>query len=193
MAILEVAGPVYMRYAREATPVITTDMTPLRFGEANVIRYRGVRGSFREAFDICLASSYQIENEDLTIVSCGPLLTEAMRAALILKEEFGLETRLLNVHTIKPLDARALDRALVETGAILTCEEHQKGGLGNLVAGALCARKGMHDPFVLDMIGMEDRFGESGKPRELMIRFGLSAEHIAARARELVRRKGRKG
>jgi len=193
IAILEVAGPVYMRYAREASPVVTTETTPLRFGEANVIRYRGARGTFPEGFDVELASSYHDENEDLSIVSCGPLLAEAMRAALILKEEFGLETRLLNVHTIKPLDARALERALAETGAILTCEEHQKGGLGNLVAGALCARKGMHDPFVLDMIGIEDRFGESGRPRELMIRFGLSAEHIAARARELAERKRRKG
>jgi len=77
-----------------------------------------------------------------------------------------------------------------ETGAVLTCEEHQKGGFGNLIAGALSSRKGMNDPFVFDMMGVPDRFGESGKPRELMIRFGLTAEHIAACARQLVRRKG---
>jgi transketolase len=192
MSILEVKGPVYMRYAREATPVVTTDKTPLRFGEANVIRYRGKRGAFRDSFDARLASSYQSENEDLTIVACGPLLCEAMRAALILKEENGLETRVINMHTVKPLDVKALERARVETGALLTCEEHQKGGFGNLIAGAICARKGMHDPFVFGMVGMEDRFGESGKPRELMIRFGLTAEHIAVRARELIQRKGRK-
>ncbi len=62
-----------------------------------------------------------------------------MRAALILKEEIGLETRVLNMHTVKPLDVDAVGRARAETGAILTCEEHQKGGFGNIMAGALCA------------------------------------------------------
>ena len=192
-AILDVQGPVYMRYAREATPVLTTEQTPLVFGEANIIRYRGTRGAFRDAFDVCLSSAYVDEKEDLTIISCGPLLAEAMRAALILKEELGLETRVMNVHTVKPLDTDALDRARAETRAILTCEEHQKGGFGNIVAGALCMRKGMEGSFVFDMVGIEDRFGESGRPRELMIRFGLTAEHIAERARELLARKGREG
>ena len=104
IAILEVQGPVYMRYAREATPVVTTEETPLVFGEANVIRYRGGRGSFRESFETSLASSYRSEGEDLTIVACGPIVAEVMRAALILKEELDLETRVVNMHTVKPLD-----------------------------------------------------------------------------------------
>jgi transketolase len=190
IAILELHGPVYIRYAREATPVVTTDATPLVFGQANVLRYRGHRGSFREGFDIALSSGYEDEREDLTIVACGPIVVEAMRAALILKEEHGLETRVLNMHTVKPLDSKAVIRSCLETGAVLACEEHQKGGFGNMVAGALCLGKGARDRFVFDMMGIEDRFGESGRPRELLVRLGLSAEHIAVRARELTRRKG---
>ena len=189
MAIMEQQGPVYMRFARDATPVIMSDAAPLRFGEANVIRYRGARGSFRESFDVLLASQYADEHEQLAIVSCGPLLSEVMRAALILREEHGLETRILNMHTVKPLDNSALDRARAETGAVLSCEEHQKGGLGNMIAGSLCAQKSMGDPFVFAMMGMEDRFGESGKPRELLVRFGLTAEHIAAAGVRLQQRK----
>jgi len=191
ISILDVNGPVYMRYAREATPVVTTENTPLKFGEANVIRYRGAQGTFIQAFEITPSSEYKDEHEDISIVACGPIVCEAMRAALILKEESGLETRVLNMHTVKPLDRDAVDRAGRETGAILTCEEHQKGGFGNIIAGSLSERKEMEDPCVFAMLGIEDRFGESGRPRELMIRFGLTAEHIAVRARELVARKGR--
>ena len=105
-------------------------------------------------------------------------------------EEHGLETRILNMHTVKPLDTGAVNRARVETGAVLTCEEHQKGGFGNMIAGSLCVQKPMRDPFVFAMMGMEDRFGESGRPRELLVRFELTAEHIARTAWELVQRKG---
>jgi len=198
-AIFDVKGPAYIRYAREATPIVTSEATPLELGTANVIRYRGGKPSFRDAFETILSSAYAGEGEDLAIAACGPILCEAMRAAVILKEEFGLETRILNVHTVKPLDVEALRRAARETGAVLACEEHQKGGFGNIVAAAVC---GAGDgPLAFDRIGVEDRFGESGKPWELMIRFGLTAEHIAVRAKALadgrakprarVRRRGR--
>ena len=97
-------------------------------GEANVIRYCGARGSFRESFDVLLASEYADEHEDLAIVACGPLVSEVMRAALILREQHGLETRIPNMHTVKPLDAGAVNHARAATGAALTCEERQKGG-----------------------------------------------------------------
>jgi transketolase len=189
ISILDVDGPVYMRYAREGTPRVTSEETPLRLAQANVIRYRGKRGAFRESFETTLASEYAGEGEVLSIVACGPILCEVMRAALILKEEFGLETRVINMHTVKPLDSAALGKALTETGAILTCEEHQVGGFGNIVAGALCRQKAARAPMVFAMTGVEDRFGESGRPAELMIRFGLTAEHIAVKARELLERK----
>jgi transketolase len=185
-AIFDVLGPVYIRYAREATPVVTGETTPLALGTANVVRYRGRRPSFRDAFETVLATGYADEREDLAIAACGPILCEAMRAAVILKEEYGLETRVLNVHTVKPLDVEALRRAARETGALLTCEEHQKGGFGNLVAGAVCGCEMGGRPLAFDRLGVEDRFGESGKPWELMVRFGLTAEHIAARAKALV-------
>ena len=160
ISILDLTGPVYMRYAREATPVVTTENTPLRFGEANIIRYRGNRGTFIRGFDVTPSSEYPDEHEDISIVACGPIVCEAMRAALILKEEFGLESRILNMHTVKPLDGDALGRACRETAAILTCEEHQKGGFGNIIAGTVCTLKQMDDPFVFAMMGIEDRFGE---------------------------------
>jgi transketolase len=193
ISILEIDGPVYMRYAREATPRVTTEETPLSFSEANVIRYRGRRGAFRECFQTVVASEYHGEGEQLSIVACGPILCEAMRAALILKEEFGLETRVINMHTVKPLDTAALAAALRETGALLTVEEHQVGGFGNIVAGALCVQKEARDPLTFAMMGVRDRFGESGRPSELLIRFGLTAEHIAVKARELAGKKERGG
>ena len=185
-AIFDVSGPAYIRYAREATPIVTAETTPLALGTANVIRYRGSRPSFRDAFETVLSSAYADEREDLAIAACGPILCEAMRAAVILKEDYGLETRVLNVHTVKPLDGEALRRAARETGVVLTCEEHQKGGFGNLVAAAVCGCPTGGRPLAFDRLGVEDRFGESGKPWELMIRFGLTAEHIATRAKALV-------
>jgi transketolase len=89
------------------------------------------------------------------------------------------------VHTVKPLDREALLAAARETGALLTCEEHQKGGFGNIVAGVVCSREPGGRPIAFDSLGVEDRFGESGKPWELMVRFGLTAEHIASRAKRL--------
>ncbi len=185
-AIFDLAGPAYIRYAREATPVVTTDDTPLVLGTANVIRFRGRATSFADAFQTVLAPAYRDEGEDIAIVACGPIVCEAMRAAVILKEEFGIETRVVNVHTVKPLDRDALLRAARETRAMLTCEEHQKGGFGNIVAGAVLAGGRGERPIAFGSLGVEDRFGESGKPWELMVHFGLAAEHIAARAKELV-------
>jgi transketolase len=186
IAIFDVKGPAYIRYAREATPVVTTEKTPLVLGTANVIRFRGRKPAFRDAFQTVLAPAYKDEGEDISLVACGPIVCEAMRAAVILKEEFGIEARVVNVHTVKPLDREALLRAARETRAMLTCEEHQKGGFGNIVAGAVLAGVGPARPPAFDSLGVEDRFGESGKPWELMMHFGLAAEHIASRAKSLV-------
>lgn len=186
--LFDIVGPKYLRFAREATPIITTPDTPLRFGEANVYRFRREADRFTDAFDIIPASEYESEGEDLTIISCGPEVAEALRAAFILKIDCHLETRVLNMHSIKPLDRTAILQAAAETGAILTAEEHQVGGLGNQVAGIILqsqAETGRPTPFA--MIGIADRFGESGQPWQLIKRFGVSAEYIAAKARELVK------
>jgi len=189
IAILDVVGPAYLRFAREATPVVTADSTPLVMGKANVARFRRRNDRFVDAFEWFLAGEYRSEDEDLTLVACGPMVAEAMRAAWILKERWGIESRVLNLHTVKPLDRDAIQRAGSETGVLLACEEHQKGGFGALVAAAWSETKPYAAPSLFGMVGVEDRFGESGGPWELMIRFGLTAEHVAAKARLLLQGK----
>ena len=188
IAILDVQGPAYIRFGREATPVITDDKTPLVFGKANVIRYRKKATHFKDAFETVIADEYQNENESLTLMACGPMVAEAMRAAYILKEEDGIETRVVNIHTVKPIDEDVIQRAVDETGVIITCEEQQKGGFGNIVAGVINSHKAHSTPLSFDMIGVEDRFGESGGPWELMIAFHLTAEHIVTKAKALLER-----
>ncbi|MEA3485428.1 MAG: transketolase C-terminal domain-containing protein, partial [Candidatus Aerophobetes bacterium] len=189
-AIAYIDGPCVVRYAREATPVVTTKDTPYKFGLANIIRYRGEREDFAEAFEVKISTHYKLEGEDLSIIACGPMVLEAMRAAYILKEEYGIETRIINVHTVKPIDKEAIIRAVEETGIIVTAEEHQMGGFGNIVAGVIAKGKRYTTPLLMDMVGVEDRFGESGGPWELMKAFGLTAEHIAKKAKKLYDRKG---
>jgi transketolase len=185
-SLLDLVGPAYIRFAREATPVVTTPATPFRYGVANIIRYRGEKPRFLDAFETFLSTHYAGEDEDVSIIACGPMVPEAMRAAWLLKEEFGLETRVVNMHTVKPLDVGALVQASEHTRLIVTAEEHQVGGFGNIVAGAILRhRKNCKPPLWFDMVGVNDRFGLSGKPWELVQEFGLSAEHIAARVLQL--------
>ncbi len=184
--LFEIKGPKYVRFAREATPIVTTDNTPFKFGEANVYRYRGEKENFIDAFEVKLASEYVSENEDLTIVACGPEVPEAMRAAWILKEDFGIETRIINIHTLKPLDKKTIIKAAEDTGIMVTAEEHQVGGFGNLISAAVSQATQLYKkPMLFGMIGVKDRFGESGAPWELIKEFEVSAEHIAQKAKEL--------
>lgn len=185
--LFEHNGPKYARFAREKTPVVTDENTPFIIGKANVIRFREEKEDFAKAFDTVLASDHESENEDITIISCGPELCEAMRAAYILKKEHGIETRVINMHTVKPLDRDAVIKAAKETKVILSVEEHQTGGLGNKIAAAIATDKELtKTPVIFDMMGVNDRFGESGAPWELVKYFGLSAEHIALRAKEIL-------
>ncbi|MBI5266899.1 MAG: transketolase family protein [candidate division Zixibacteria bacterium] len=184
--LFDLVGPKYLRFGREATPVITKPDTPFTFGTANVLRLRRLAQRFADCWDITSASEYDDEQEDLAIISCGPLVAEALRAAYILKEERGVETRVVNVHTLKPLDAGAVVRAARETRALLTAEEHQVGGLGNLVAGVLATHWRDRSPKPFAMMGIPDRFGESGPPWTLMKKFGLTAEHMAEKAMKLL-------
>ena len=180
-------GPKYIRFAREATPIVTDEATPFVFGKANVIRLRHVGPDFLNAFETALADSYQNEREDLTIIACGPMVPEAMRAAYILKQEFGYETRVLNVHTLKPIDAEAILRAARETGILVTAEEHQIGALAWRVSGILTEEPSLYGvPVITGAIGVKDHFGDSGAPWELIKEFEVSAEHIAHKAMELM-------
>jgi len=184
-----IEGPAVVRYGREATPLVSTIATPYKFALANIIRYRGEKKNFIEAFEVKLSPDYESENEDLSIIACGPMVAEAMRAAYILKEEYRIEVRILNVHTVKPIDEEAIVKAGEETGVIITAEEHQVGGFGNIIAGVIARGKRYEAPLLMEMVGVEDKFGESGAPWELMKTFGLTAEHIAQRAKKLYERK----
>ena len=186
-AIAYIDGPITIRYAREATPVVSTPQTPYKFGIANIIRYRQKKDNFIDSFDTCLSTGYRSEDEDLTIIACGPIVAEAMRAAYILEEEQNLKVRIINMHTVKPLDKGAIITAAKDTKLIVTCEEHQVGGFGNIIAGVISENKDINEPYRLKMIGVEDRFGESGQPWELMKFFGLTAEGIAESIMELAK------
>jgi transketolase len=185
--LLQHVGPKYIRFAREATPIITREETPFVFGMANVIRLRRETPEMIDAFETVLAPNYVDEHEDLSIIACGPMVPEALRAAWILKQEFGYETRVVNMHTMKPIDERAIIRAAKETGVVVTAEEHQIGALAWRVSGILTESLEMYGArLITGAIGVKDRFGDSGAPWELIKEFEVSAEHIAQKAVELL-------
>jgi transketolase len=164
LAVAEHKGPVYIRLTRENTPVFTTETTPFKIGKADTYR----------------------DGDDLSIVACGPVLYEALAAADELRQK-GIEARVINCHTIKPLDSAALVKAATETGAIVTVEEHQvTGGLGSAVAELL----GRQHPTLIEMVAVRDHFGESGEPEELLAKFGLNRIGILKAAHCVLRRKG---
>ncbi len=185
--LLKHVGPKYVRFAREATPIVSTLDTPFEFGKANVIRLRSESENFLNAFTTELADDYRNENEDLSIIACGPMVPEAMRAAWILKQEFGYETRVINMHTLKPLDRRTVLRAALDTRVVITAEEHQVGALSGMVASVISSAPALFEvPVITGAIGVKDRFGDSGAPWELIKEFEVSAEHIAQQAASLV-------
>ncbi len=184
--LMDVRGPKYLRFAREATPIVTIDATPFTVGKANVIRLRAVKERMIEAFETAPAERYKGKGDKLAIVACGPMVPEAMRAAWILKEEKGWDTRIINLHTIKPLDVAAIAAAARECEAVITAEEHQIGGLAHPVAMAVLGAVGGGRAPKFGTIGIKDRFGESGAAWELVKEFEVAAEHIAAKAIQLL-------
>jgi transketolase len=185
--LLDHVGPKYIRFAREATPIVTREDTPFVFGAANISRLRRESAQMIDGFDTVLASDYTNEREDLSIIACGPMVPEAMRAAWILQKEFGYQTRVINIHTLKPIDQTAILRAAKETGVIVTAEEHQIGALAWRVSGVITESTELFGvPVITGAIGVKDRFGDSGAPWELIKEFEVSAEHIAQKAAELL-------
>ena len=191
--LLKHVGPKFIRFAREATPIVTTEKTPFVFGKANVGRLRKESEQLVDAFETVLADQYKNENEHLSIIACGPMVPEAMRAAYILKKDYSWETRIVNIHTLKPIDEAAIIRAAKETGVVITAEEHQIGALAWRVSSVITECPELYGkPIITGAIGVKDRFGDSGAPWELVKEFEVSAEHIAAKAVELMKIKGRK-
>ncbi|HEY2857618.1 MAG TPA: transketolase [Terracidiphilus sp.] len=188
--LLQHQGPKYIRFAREATPIVSGETTPFVFGKANRIRLRREAASFADAFETRLDEECREDAENLTIIACGPEVPEAMRAAWILRQEYGYETRILNMHTLKPIDKDAIVRAALETGAIITAEEHQIGALAGRVSSVLTESTAVYGhPVITAAIGVKDRFGDSGAPWELVKELEVSAEHIAAKAAQVLAHK----
>jgi transketolase len=186
--LLKHNGPKYIRFARDATPIVSTAAAPFVFGKANVIRFRKEMPNFIDAFETALAADYKDEREDLSIIACGPMVPEAMRAAWILHREHGWSTRVVNMHTLKPLDIHAVIRAAKETGVVVTAEEHQIGALAWQVSGVITSSAEMYGKRIITgAIGVKDRFGDSGAPWELIKEFEVSAEHIAQEAVRLMK------
>jgi transketolase len=185
--LLEHKGPKYIRFAREATPIVTDETTPFVFGRANLIRLRSEAADFASAFETRLAADCEDESEDLSIIAFGPMVPEAMRAARILKLDYGYETRILNLHTLKPIDEEAILRAAGETGVVVTAEEHQIGALAWRVSSVITQSPQLYGrPLITGAIGIKDRFGDSGAPWELVKELEVSAEHIALKAVQLM-------
>lgn len=144
--------PNYLRLAREATPIITTEKTPFEIGKAYVYE----------------------QGADVTLIATGTMTCQALLAAELLYKD-GIEAEVVHVPTIKPLDAETILRSVRKTGAVVTAEEAQmNGGLGGAIAELLAE----NHPTPMVRIGMRDRFGESGEPAELLAHFGLDAKHI---------------
>jgi transketolase len=156
-------GPVYLRYGREKVATITTDKTPFKIGQAYVYR----------------------DGRDVAVVACGVMVYEALLAAEELHKE-GISVMVINNPTIKPIDSATLIHAARKTKAVVTAEEHQiTGGLGGAVAEVLS----QHYPVPMKIVGVQDRFGESGKPEELLKKFNCSAADVIKAVKEVLQLK----
>lgn len=163
LAISIMAGPCYLRLAREKTPIFTTEKTPFRIGKASTFR----------------------DGKDVAIIACGPLVYRALVAAEELKRN-NIDAMVINCHTIKPLDEPAILAAAKKCGAIVTVEEHQiTGGLGGAVSEYLAKSL----PTRMEFIGVQNRFGESGEPNELIEYFGMGVESIKKAVKKVIKRK----
>lgn len=157
--VVDFDGPCYVRLGRAAVPVFYDETADIKLGKGNVLR----------------------PGRDVTVIATGIMVAEAMEAASQLAEE-GVDVRVIDMHTIKPLDVDLVVEAAKETGKIVTAEEHSViGGLGSAVAEVLCTKQ----PAKMIMVGQQDTYGESGKPDELKEKYGMTADAIVAAIREI--------
>lgn len=156
--------PTYIRFAREKTPVMTTEKTSFKIGRAEIF--------------------WESKDPKVAIIACGPLVYEALEAARIL-EKSKIEVLVVNSHTVKPLDEQAIVKAAKITGAVVTVEEHQiTGGLGGAVSEVLAR----NFPVPMEFVGMPDHFGESGAPDELLEKYGMKAKSIVEAVKKVIAR-----
>jgi len=163
IAIADYDGPVYLRFGRPVWPIFTNPEEPFVIGKAQ----------------------HFSRGKDISIFACGHLVWKAIEAGKILKEK-GIEAEIINIHTIKPLDAESIVASIKKTGCAVTAEEHNVlGGLGDSIAQVAAKEF----PIPIEMIGTQDTFGESGKPTELLKKYGLDTEFIVAAAEKAIGRK----
>ncbi len=163
LAAASYPGPVFLRLGRNPVPIITKPEDPFAIGKATVLR----------------------DGKNVTIIACGVMVAHALQAAELLSKE-GAQARVINLHTIKPVDEDVLIEAARDTGAIVTAEEHTiLGGLGGTVAEVVVR----HQPVPMRFVGVNDRFGTSGDPAELLKAFHLMPEDIAQAVRDVLRAK----
>jgi transketolase len=163
IAIADYVGPVYLRFGRPVVPIFTPADQKFEIGKAWMVN----------------------EGADVSIFATGHLVWESIKAGEILAEQ-GIDAEIINIHTIKPLDTQAILNSVKKTGCAVSAEEHQlNGGLGDSIAQLLC--RNYLAP--LEMVGVNDTFGESGTPEELMVKYGLSASNIVDAVKKVISRK----
>ncbi len=163
LAIAEHDGPVYLRFGRPKWPVFIPADMPFTIGKAQVL----------------------VEGTDVTLIACGHLVWNALKAAEQLASQ-GIRAEVINMHTIKPLDDEAVLRSVERTGCLVTCEEHNRhGGLGDAVAQVLA----MHRPTPQEYVAVNDTFGESGTPDQLLKKYGLDTPDIVKAVQRVMARK----
>ncbi|MEI6862966.1 MAG: transketolase C-terminal domain-containing protein, partial [Candidatus Omnitrophota bacterium] len=165
IAAANIFGPVYLRLGRSGVPAMTSKDDVFTIGKSMMLR----------------------DGRDVAIFACGQMVSEGALACDILAKD-GISARLINMHTVKPIDKEAIIKAAKETGAIVTAEEHTvMGGFGSAVSEVVS----QEFPVPLKMVGVKDRFGLSGEPDELFKYFGLTADDIVKAAKEAIRMKKR--
>lgn len=163
IAIADHHGPVYLRFGRPKVPIFTPADQKFEIGKALKL----------------------IEGSDVSIFATGHLVWEAIEAEAILAEE-GIKAEVINIHTIKPLDTEAILESVAKTGCAVSAEEHQmNGGLGDSIAQTLA----LNNPSPLEMVAVNDSFGESGTPAQLMTKYGIDAKNIVLAAKKVIERK----
>ena len=163
IALGNMEGPAYFRFAREKTPVFTTEQTPFEIGKAYTMK----------------------EGTDVALIGCGPVLYNGLLASLELEKE-GISVMVVNNHTIKPIDVEAIIDAAKKCKAVVTLEEHQvSGGAGSAIAEVLAG----HYPVPIEMVGVQDHFGESGEPNELIEKYGMGVVAIKEAIKKVLNRK----
>jgi transketolase len=163
LAIAKYIGPVYLRFGRPKVPNFTPAAAEFEIGKAILLN----------------------EGSDVSIFATGHLVWKALEAGKIL-EKIGIHAEIINIHTIKPLDQEAILASAAKTRCVVTAEEHMmNGGLGDSIAQLLVRE----NPLPMEMVAVNDQFGQSGKPEELMVKYGLEAANIVKAAQKVTSRK----